>query len=137
MRFWDTSALVPIIVNELATKVVASLLIEDPEMIVWALTPVEIASALARRAAGQPEARRDAQTLLHALESAWVDVDDLKDVAALARHLLMVHALRAADALQLAAALVACDEQPENLPFVTLDNRLAAAARAEGFTVLP
>jgi hypothetical protein len=50
---------------------------------------------------------------------------------------LALHDLRAADALQLAAALIACDEQPALLPFVTLDRRLADAARREGFRVLP
>lgn len=44
---------------------------------------------------------------------------------------------RAADALQLAAALIACDEQPSLPPFVALDHRLADAARREGFRVLP
>jgi predicted nucleic acid-binding protein len=44
--------------------------------------------------------------------------------------------LRAADALHLAAALVACEERPHLLPFVTLDGRLEDAARREGFTVL-
>ena len=41
------------------------------------------------------------------------------------------------DALQLAAALIACEYDPLGLIFVTLDNALASAARAEGFTVLP
>jgi uncharacterized protein len=45
--------------------------------------------------------------------------------------------MRAADALQLAAALVWCDEQPQGEVFVTLDERLADTARREGFTTLP
>ena len=49
----------------------------------------------------------------------------------------MIHRLRAMDALQLAAALVACGNDPTTLPFVTLDRDLITAARAEGFTVLP
>jgi uncharacterized protein len=47
------------------------------------------------------------------------------------------HGLIAADALQLAAALVFCDERTESFPFVCLDDRLAAAARKERFPVLP
>jgi hypothetical protein len=54
-----------------------------------------------------------------------------------ARRLLAVHPLRAADALHLAAALIACDERSDVLPFVTLDDRLAEAARREGFDVVP
>ena len=49
--------------------------------------------------------------------------------------MLRVHALRAADALQLAAALLASDEEPAGLDIVTLDSRLADAARREGFRV--
>ncbi len=37
----------------------------------------------------------------------------------------------------LAALLTAAEEQPHELPFVTLDDRLVEAARREGFTVLP
>jgi len=50
--------------------------------------------------------------------------------------LLRLHPLRAADAQQLAAALVLSDFEPRTLPFVTLDGQLAAAARREGFEVL-
>jgi hypothetical protein len=45
--------------------------------------------------------------------------------------------LRAADALQLAAAMVARDRGNSEFAFVTLDLRLAEAASAEAFVVLP
>lgn len=54
-----------------------------------------------------------------------------------AKRLLMVHPLRAADALQLAAALVWAAESPQGLELVCLDRRLKEAALKEGFTVLP
>jgi predicted nucleic acid-binding protein len=63
-------------------------------------------------------------------------VPELGRVERRARRLLALHPLRAADALQLASALVACDERPDRLPLVTLDERLAAAAMREGFRVL-
>jgi predicted nucleic acid-binding protein len=50
--------------------------------------------------------------------------------------LLRVHPLRAADALQLAAAIIAADSEPRSLAFVTLDDRLARAAEREGFPVV-
>jgi predicted nucleic acid-binding protein len=53
-----------------------------------------------------------------------------------AERLAAVHPLTAADALQLAAALVASGDRPETLDFVTLDSRLAAAAQIEGFRVI-
>lgn len=53
-----------------------------------------------------------------------------------AARLLRVHVLRAADALQLAAALLACNNRTETLALATFDDRLADAARREGFAVL-
>jgi hypothetical protein len=47
------------------------------------------------------------------------------------------HPLRAADALQLGAALVWCEEQSHGEVFVCLDARLREAARREGFSLAP
>jgi predicted nucleic acid-binding protein len=76
-------------------------------------------------------------TRLGIIETSWLDVpptDELRDVA---RRILFAHTLRAADALQLAAALVVAGDRPADLPFVCLDQRLCDAARKEGFAVLP
>ena len=59
------------------------------------------------------------------------------DVRRRAARLLAVHPLRAADALQLAAALVWVEEQPHGERFVSLDGRLRDAAAREGFTLVP
>jgi uncharacterized protein len=48
---------------------------------------------------------------------------------------LRVHPVRAADALQLAAAFVAAERRPASLEVITFDDRLAVAARKEGFVV--
>lgn len=140
MRFWDASAVVPLLVSEEPTSAVRSLLVEDPQIAIWALTPLELLSALwRRRRLGEIEVRAQtsAEGTLLELEAAWSIVADVAQVDRRARRLLAVHPLRAADAAQLAAALLACDERPERLPFVTLDERLAEAARREGFAVLP
>ena len=47
-----------------------------------------------------------------------------------------MHPLRAADALQLAAAFVAAERGPSSLQVVTLDERLADAMRKEGFVLI-
>jgi len=57
-------------------------------------------------------------------------------VKRLAERLLETHPLRAADALQIGAALVAAESEPETLEFVTLDRRQAEAAEREGFRVM-
>jgi len=140
LRFWDSSAVVPLLVAEAATPAVRALLSEDPQMAVWALTPLEVSSALwRRRRAAEIEARSQAaaERALAELEANWSIVTDVAQVERRARRLLATHPLRAADAAQLAAALLVCDERPELLAFVTLDERLAEAAQREGFTVVP
>ncbi len=81
-------------------------------------------------------ARDAALALLTDLERSWSTVVDVPHVLARARRVLAAHALRAADACQLAAALHACREQPHTMSFATLDERLAEAAHQEGFHVL-
>jgi predicted nucleic acid-binding protein len=116
----------------------AELLSDDPDITVWICTDVEITSALVRRARpGDQVAVRNAETLIASLASTWLEVDESAAAVDRAKHLAKTHRLRAMDALQLAAALIACEYDPARLNFVTLDNALAAAARAEGFTVLP
>jgi uncharacterized protein len=139
MKFWDSSALVPLLVDEDGTKSMRPRVKTGSDVWVWALTAVEVTSALwRRRRSGALDDTQLVQALsgLKDLEAAWSVVADVDRVEARARRLLGVHGIRAADALQLAAALVACNEQPGRLPFVTLDDRLAQAALAEGFEVL-
>jgi predicted nucleic acid-binding protein len=78
-----------------------------------------------------------ARTTLKILSERWEEVTSVESVRTRAIRLLGTHGLRSADALQLAAALVFCDERTESLPFVCLDDRLAEAARKERFPVLP
>jgi len=140
MRFWDSSALVPLLIDETESATVQPLAIDDPDVIVWAATPVELASALWRRHRASELGMRalsDALRAIARMEKAWNTVIDIGGVMTRARHLLATHALRAADACQLAAALLACGERTAWLDFVTLDDRLAEAARKEGFRVLP
>ncbi len=139
MRFWDSSALLPLIVEEPTTPEVRSLAGSDREQSVWCLTEVEVASALARRSREtlDPNEAEAAGSELGFLSARWSTIEAIEQVRSRALRLVRTHPLRAADALQLAAALVACDERPETLPFVCLDDRLRDAARREGFPVLP
>jgi predicted nucleic acid-binding protein len=139
MKFWDSSAILPLLVDELRSPGVAAVYEQDAHQIVWCLTEVEAASALAWREregrdAGDVE---NARGKLRILTERWDEVTSVQNVRARALRLLGTHSLRAADALQLAAALVFCDERTGSLPFVCLDDRLADAARKERFPVLP
>lgn len=138
MRFWDSSALVPLLAAERATPAIRTLYAEDPETVVWWATSVECASAIARLERDEALAARDATVAfarLDALAASWLHVEPTDEIRETARRLLRVHPLRSADALQLAAAFVAAERRPPTLTFVTLDERLAAAAGREGFVL--
>src|SRR6267143_499672 len=72
---------------------------------------------------------------LKQVANAWHEVDPSDPVREAAVRFLRVHPLRAADALQLAAAFIAAERRPSSLEVVTLDDRLAVAARKEGFVL--
>jgi predicted nucleic acid-binding protein len=139
VRFWDTSALLPLFVAEAHSTRARRWLRRDPVVVVWSLTRVELLSALARREREEPGVARG---LLRARQRAiaawdeWTEVIALEPVRRQAERLVAVHPLRAADALQLGAALVAADLDPAGLELVTFDERLALAALKEGFSVL-
>jgi predicted nucleic acid-binding protein len=140
MRFWDTSAIVPLLVDEPTSPDVRAMIAVDRAMTVWWATPVECTSAIARRERSDPGAGRQAREAFSALEelvATWSEVPPRPPLRDDAGRLVRVHDLRAADAFQLAAARTASDGRPETLPFVTLDDRLALAARREGFPILP
>lgn len=140
MMFWDSSALVPLVIRQPTTDPLRRLLASDDEVLVWALSPVEISSAIWRRRCGAElgeHARERAENLLNRFVPTWETVVALGAVAQRARRLLAIHPLRAGDSLQLAAALLACEENTKLFPFVTLDTVLGKAAAREGFTVLP
>ncbi len=139
MIFWDTSAVVPLLVSEPSSAVMLRVLRDQPDVIVWWGTLVECQSALCRReregALGAEQADQ-ARARLHQLQAAWSEVLPVSAVRTHAGLLLRRHPLRAADALQLAAALVASEGHPEGLRVLTLDERLAQAARGEGFPLV-
>jgi predicted nucleic acid-binding protein len=139
VRFWDSSAITPLISGEPTRNRLVQLLDEDADIIAWWTTPVEVASALARREReGLITAEEAAAALGIArnLSHAWHEIAPSEAIRRTAERLLRVHPLRAADSLQLAAALIAADHDPNSLTFVCLDARLAAAAQREGFSVL-
>ena len=139
MRFWDASALVPLVIEEAGTALARGWLAQDPHIVTWAMTSTELASAIERRArAGllDPATRRAALETIDQLSERWDEVTDVFAVRARARALLARHALRAADAAQLGAALLFHQDVVSGAPLVSLDRGLAAAAEREGFRPL-
>jgi uncharacterized protein len=139
MRFWDTSALVPLILDEPWSRGMRVIFADDPDVLTSAFTTIEIASAVWRRrhADQLPLAEhQEADRLFADLSMTWTELAVSQEAIDSATGAMSRQALRAGDALQLGTALVAAG-QPSKLVFVTLDEDLKAAARAEGFPVLP
>jgi uncharacterized protein len=139
MRFWDSSALVPLVLAETTSGSVLAEYEADPAVVAWWASPVECASAVCRLEREGQLASEDATaalTRLQRLTRSWHTVEAVERVRTLSLRLLRVHPLRAADALQLAAAHLASEDHPSTLTLVTLDDRLALAAEREGFPVV-
>jgi predicted nucleic acid-binding protein len=139
MRYWDSTALVPLLVEERRSAGCRHALRADPRQLVWCLSRTEIVSALCRREReGLLDAVsiRTARARLERLAARWAEIDAIVLVRDAAERLLRVHPLRAADALQLAAALVAVDGHTRGRSFVSLDENLLRAAEREGFEAL-
>ena len=140
MRYWDSSALVPLLAVESSSTRLREIHQSDPAIATWWGSPVECVSALARLERDDgltADAFRDAVRRLRRLAMTWTEVLPSDDVREQAIRLLRVHPLRAADATQLGAAIIASDFQPAALEFVSLDSRLCEAAEREGFGLAP
>ena len=138
MRFWDASAIVPLLVTEASTRHLQALAAKDPAMLVWWGTEVECASAIARLERDGTLAEAAVTRAFERLKqfaAGWHEIDPSDAVREAAVRFLRVHPLRAPDSLQLAAAFVAAERRPASLELVTLDDRLGAAARKEGFAL--
>jgi predicted nucleic acid-binding protein len=135
VKFWDASAIVPLLIAEVSTRRLLAMAAEDPTR----GSEVECASALARL---EREDAIDANGIVAAfsrlgqLKAAWYEIDPSDAVRETAARFLRVHPLRAADALQIAAAFAAAEGRPVSLELISLDERLCVAARKEGFAVI-
>lgn len=140
MSFWDSSALVPTLIRESTTEQMRRLQSEDANITAWWATYVECLSALMRllRERALTAATFGAARLsLDAMFAGIAEVPPGDEIRESAARLLTRHPLRAADALQLAAAVEWTNDRPFGREFVSLDSRLREAAQKEGFTVLP
>jgi predicted nucleic acid-binding protein len=139
MRFWDSSAVLPLVIEEPTSAKMIKHFRTDPQVMAWWATPVECASAIARRERDGALRAVTATAVLKRLwrfQLGWEEVQPTTQVRTLSVRLLRAHSLRAADSMQLAAAIVASENNPATLEFVCLDKRLSAAAEREGFTVI-
>jgi uncharacterized protein len=136
--FWDASALVPLCVQEMATRQAQAQLRKSAPVAWWG-SLIEVHSAIARlHRLGKlkDDGKKGALSRLALLSRGWREILPGDSVRDLAVRLLEAHELLAADGLQLAAALVWCQQRPTKRNFVCADQRLSKAAEAEGFSVI-
>jgi len=137
--FWDTSALVPLCCFQPQSARARQVVRTHSRQVVWWGTVTEAVSSLNRLTRDgtlSVDENRQAFARLDYLRSRWNEVQPTEEVRERAERLLRIHKLRAADALQLAAALVWCQDRPRSRALVGDDGNLSEAARAEGFTII-
>lgn len=140
MRYWDASALAPLLVSEEGSSASLEWLAQDGQIVTWLWTRTELVSAIERRTREGSLSRMQRRQVLARLASlaeSWDEVADAVAVRSRAINLLARHPIRAADAGQLGAALLVQDHVAGLLEFVCFDRRLALAAELEGLQVLP
>jgi len=138
VRYWDSSALVPLLVAEPGMDQARSWLAEDDLVVTWSWTRVEITGAIERRTRnGQlsRQQRRQALGRLNEFAETWDEVHETLAVRDRARLLLARYPLRAADAGQLGAATLVNDQVNGSLVFLSFDVRQTESAELEGLAV--
>jgi uncharacterized protein len=140
VKFWDTSAIVPLCVTEPESATVKSILSKDSSVVVWWASRTECISAFMRQSREgslSMESERLATQVLESLATSWTELLPSAALRATAERLLAVHVLRAADAFQLSAAIQWCQRHTVNKELISFDTRLRDAGHKEGFNVLP
>lgn len=138
VAFWDTSALVLLCCRQAASAEARLLARQYGRIVVWWGTRVEACSALTRlrrEGALSESGFSQAMTRLSGLSRRWSELLPAESVREEAENLLLRYELRAADALQLGAALVWCRGRARGHVFVCFDRRLGEAAASSGFDV--
>ena len=139
MIFWDSSAILPLVIQEPRSSTVRACFSTVTQLLWWS-TPLECESAVCRRVREGSISAAEAKDVRHELEAlrlGMIEVLPSQEVRLLAVDMLRKHPLRAADAAQLGAAEMWRRRSGQALSFVCLDQRLRDAAASEGFTLLP
>jgi hypothetical protein len=135
--YFDTSALVKRYVDEVGRRELLRLL-RLHEVVTSAVMPLELRSALRRRASGGTLDRERVTQILKRVAADrefWGFINVGSDVLAAAEILVAAHPLRALDAIHVASAqMFARRVVVSELLFVSADARQTAAAVAVGMT---
>lgn len=140
MRFWDSSAIVPLCIEEPKSWVVRDLISEDMRIAAWWGSIIECYSAFARLRRENIinyEEESQCRDILSVLSETWIEIWPSSEIKIISGRILLAHDLRAADALQLSAAILWANKSVNGHEFICFDARLRAAAIKEGFRTLP
>ena len=132
--------MIPLIFEEPASPVMKELLMEDTGMVVWWETWVECSvtvSRLRREEILDDSSQDETRATLDRLSANWQEIEPTVGLRLLTMLISKAHPLKAADCLQLTAALRWCEGDPDGTGLVCLDNQLRQAAEVEGFQMLP
>ena len=132
--------MIPLIFDEPTSPALNELLMRDTDMVVWWGTWIECSvtvSRLGREGKLDENGQEETRAALDRLSADWLEVELTNELRLLAMLVSKSHPLKAADCLQLAAALRWCEGDTDDRRFVCLDNRLRRVAEDEGFDVLP
>ena len=136
--YLDTSALVKLFVREPGDQLVHELVQEADAVTTSRVAYAEACAAIARSRREGRLAESPFREALAELKAKWPDFAAVEVDELIAGDLAVKHALRGFDAIHLAAALrIRAGIGKETITFSTFDSRQAAAARDEGFRVLP
>ena len=136
-RDFDASALAKRYLDEPGSVAVRRLTVSGT-VATSRLSEIEITSAVERRVREGVLSRDDRSAIAAALSrdlASMIVVELTADIASLAKNLLARHPLRSGDAIQLATAVYLAGQLGRRPPFVVFDDRLAAAATAEGLSI--
>ena len=137
MKFWDSSAIIPLLVEQKFSERSSDTLIEDPAIVVWWGTSIECVSAISRLEREHVICDEEADqiiTRLNTLRETWREIQPATKLKQIAERILRVHALKAQDAQQLAACILAHSDI--KIPFITFDDNLTSAAKKEGLELV-
>ncbi len=140
MIFFDSSALLPLFIKEKRSREIERIVRQDPSVVIWWGSTIECFSAFARLRRERiidSDLEQEIRGRLLDVKRHWTEIQPGDELRTVAYRLLLIHPLSAADSLQLAAALLWADKLPSGHPFVSLDTKLAEAARKEGFVAAP